>query len=126
MYINGLSTAAPPRRYTQKECWESLQGAKPFVQLNNRSQAILKKILLGENGVEARHMVVERLTEPMDMNPDTLHGLFVRHAPALAAQAGAGALKEAGVDADKLDVQDPSYPVIVTVRAQKAGGRLQA
>ncbi len=103
MFIIGLSTAAPAARYTQGEIWESLQGHKPFEQLNNRSKAVLKKVLLGDNGVGSRHMAPLPLTQVMDLTPDTLQGIFVRHAPVLAAEAAAGALKDAGVDADSID-----------------------
>jgi polyketide synthase Type III len=103
MFINGLSTAAPLTRYSQRECWESLQGASPFEQLNSRSQAILRKVFLGENGVEYRHMALEPLTEAMNLTPDVLHARFVRHAPELAAKAAAGALADAGVDGDSMD-----------------------
>src|SRR6185369_10546562 len=103
MFINGLSTAAPTARYTQREIWESLQGHKPFEQLNSRSKAVLKKVLLGDNGVGARHMAPQPLTQVMELTPDTLQGIFVRHAPALAGAAGAGALKDAGLSADSID-----------------------
>ena len=91
MFINGLSAAAPPARYTQRQIWESMQGHKPFVQLNSRSKAVLKKVLLGDNGVGARHMAPQPLTQVMDLTPDTLQGIFVRHAPVLAAEAAAKA-----------------------------------
>jgi glycosyltransferase involved in cell wall biosynthesis len=44
------------------------------------------------------------------------------HGNVYAATALLQGLAVEEIDADKLDVQDPSYPVIVTVRAQKAGG----
>ena len=48
------------------------------------------------------------------------------HGNVYAATALLQGLAVEEIDAVKLGVQDPSYPVIVTVRAQKAGGRLQA
>lgn len=103
MFINGLSTAAPSTRYTQRQCWEALQGAEPFVRLNSRSQALLRKVLLGDNGIAARHLALEPLREAMNLTPDALQQRFVRHAPALAAQAAAGALKDAGLNPDSVD-----------------------
>src|ERR1044071_7100120 len=93
MFINGLSTAAPSTRYTQRECWEALQGAEPFMRLNSRSQALLRKVLLGDNGIASRHMALEPLREAMNLTPDALQQRFARHAPALAAQAAPRAPK---------------------------------
>ena len=47
------------------------------------------------------------------------------HGNVYAATALLQGLAVEEIDPAKLDVQDPSYPVVVTVRAQKAGGRLQ-
>ena len=47
------------------------------------------------------------------------------HGNVYAATALLQGLAVEEIDAVKLDVQDPSYPVIVTVRAQKAGWRLR-
>ena len=55
MFFAGIGTAVPSRRYTQKECWEALQAAEPFARLSNRSKGILKKVLLGDNGIATRH-----------------------------------------------------------------------
>src|SRR6266850_422618 len=40
MYITGLGTATPSRRYLQKECWDAVRSAKQFCQLTSRSRAI--------------------------------------------------------------------------------------
>ena len=90
MFITGLSTAAPPRRYGQRDCWEALQVAEPFSLLRSRSKVILKKVLLGDNGIDTRHLALDPLTEAFDLNPEALHARFVRHAPALATQAATG------------------------------------
>jgi alkylresorcinol/alkylpyrone synthase len=103
MFITGLGTATPPKRYTQRECWEALQAAGEFSRLNSRSKAILKKVLLGDNGITTRHLALEPLSEAFDLNPDALHTRFSRHAPALASQAAAKALKDAALQADEID-----------------------
>ena len=103
MFITGLGTATPQRRYQQRECWEALQVAGQFPRLSSRSKAILKKVLLGDNGIAARRLALDPLSEAFDLTPDALHARFLRHAPALAAQAAAQALKEAGLDAEKVD-----------------------
>jgi alkylresorcinol/alkylpyrone synthase len=96
MVIAGLGTAAP-RRYTQAECWEALQQSSRFPGLSARSRAILRKVLTGRNGIAARHLALDPLAEAFDLTPDTLHARFVRHAPALAAEAARAAMKDAAV-----------------------------
>src|SRR2546426_3275633 len=103
MFITGVSTATPPRRYGQRECWEALQVAEPFSLLSSRSKVILKKVLLGDNGIDTRHLALDPLTEAFDLNPEALHARFVRHAPALATQAATGALTAAGLGPDDFD-----------------------
>jgi len=103
MFITGLGTATPPKRYTQRECWEALRAAGQFAQLNLRSRAVLKKVLLGDNGIATRHLALEPLGEAFDLNPDALHARFVRHAPKLASQAAAAALKDASIRPDDID-----------------------
>src|SRR5881628_2844409 len=103
MFIAGLGVATPPRRYQQRECWEALQTAQQFSQLTNRSKAILRKVLLSDNGIAARHLALEPLSEAFDLTPDALHARFVKHAPALASQAAAAALQDAGLESENID-----------------------
>jgi predicted naringenin-chalcone synthase len=104
MFIIGLGTAAPPQRYTQAECWQTLQKSPRFHKLKGRSRAILKKVLTGNNGIATRHLALATLEQAFDLTPDALHARFVRNAPLLAAQAGERALadsktKPADIDA---------------------------
>src|SRR5467141_3179848 len=87
MFIIGLGTATPPNRYAQRECWEALRAAEQFSQLTVRSRAILRKVLLGDNGIATRHLALNPLSEAFDLTPDALHTRFTKHAPALATQA---------------------------------------
>src|SRR5213592_843557 len=103
MFIIGLGTATPPRRYRQRECWEALKVAQQFSQLTTRSKAVLKKVLLGDNGIATRHLALEPLSDAFDLTPDSLHARYVRHAPALASQASAAALQDAGLGPEKID-----------------------
>ena len=76
MFINGLGTASPPHRYTQAQCWEVLQTSDRFWRLQDRSRAVLRKVLTGENGIATRHLVLERLEDAFDLNADALHARF--------------------------------------------------
>src|SRR2546423_9656992 len=103
MFITGLGTAKPPRRYLQTECWEEAQGVKAFHQLTPRSRAIVKRILLGNNGIVSRHLALDSIREVFLATPDTLHQRFAQNAPALAAEAARNALQSAHTQADEVD-----------------------
>ena len=95
MFIIGLGTALPPRRCTQAECWRALEGWELVRGLAPRSRAILKKVLLGDSGIKARHFALDSVQEAFALDSDAMHERFARHAPALATQAGEAALRSA-------------------------------
>jgi alkylresorcinol/alkylpyrone synthase len=103
MFITGLGTALPPRRYTQQECWQALETWDHVRNLAPRSRAILRKVLLGDNGIDARHLALDSMTEAFTLTPDVTHARFARHAPTLAAEAAENALRSAGLDAAAID-----------------------
>ena len=103
MFIVGLGTAVPARRYSQPEGWDALQGTPTFSRLAPRSRAILRKVLCGDNGIATRHLALESLSEAFNPTPDILHARFAKHAPALAAQAAERALNNAQCTATDID-----------------------
>jgi predicted naringenin-chalcone synthase len=103
MFIQGLGTAVPSQSYGQKDCWTVLQASGRFEQLAPRSRAILRKVLTGSNGIVTRHLALDRLEQAFELTPDALHARFLRAAPALAAQAGQRALKDAGSEPGEID-----------------------
>lgn len=103
MFFHGLGTALPPHRYTQRECWSVFERTEAISRLDTRSQALLRKVLLGENGIAARHVAIENLETAFDLTPDALHARFSRSAPTLAAEAARRALAVAGVQANEVD-----------------------
>jgi alkylresorcinol/alkylpyrone synthase len=103
MFIIGLGTVVPPQRYTQRESWDTVQKWPQFPQLKPRSKAILKKVLCGDNGIDARHLALEPLAEVFDQTPDALQARFTRHAPALAAEAARRALNNADCQPEEID-----------------------
>jgi alkylresorcinol/alkylpyrone synthase len=107
MFFTGLGTAVPPWRYTQKECWRYLVeteiGIENYRRLASRSQALVRKVLLGENGISARSLSLPSLKEVFALDPDTLHARYVEHAPALAATAALRALDQAQIRPEDLD-----------------------
>jgi alkylresorcinol/alkylpyrone synthase len=103
MYFIGLGTAVPETRYTQRECWNALQSSVQLSQLAPRSLAILKKVLLGDNGIATRSLALNPLSQAFELDPDVLHRRFATHAPALATEAATRALQSAGCAPETLD-----------------------
>jgi predicted naringenin-chalcone synthase len=103
MFVNGLGTANPPRRYSKAECWEAFKTSEWFRRLSRRSHIIAETVLKKDNGIEYRSLAVESLDEVFRIDPDTLHRRFLANAPVLGATAGSAALKEAAIDASAID-----------------------
>jgi alkylresorcinol/alkylpyrone synthase len=103
MFITGLGTASPTKRYTQNECWQVFRESSLSRQLKPRSRAIIKKVLTGDNGITTRHLALDSLDQAFELTPDALHARFARHAPALAAQAAQAALADAGIESEQID-----------------------
>jgi predicted naringenin-chalcone synthase len=103
MFVTGLGTAVPPHSYRQPECWEALQSAPQFQELNPRSRAILKKVLTGRNGIVTRRLALEKLADAFALQPDQLHARFLKHAPLLAAQAAERALANSDTSPREVD-----------------------
>src|SRR5437763_754179 len=100
MFIAGLGTATPPNRYTQAECWDALVASAYLPRLSSRSQAILRKVLRGNNGICSRYLSFDDLIEAFAMTPDVLDARFAKHAPAVAAKAAMEAMDRAELTAE--------------------------
>lgn len=103
MFLSGLGTATPTRRYSKLECWESFQASDWFKKLDRRAHMIAETVLTKDNGIEFRSLAVDSLSEVFQIDPDTLHARFLANAPALAAAAGKSALVEAGLSVNEID-----------------------
>jgi hypothetical protein len=103
MFLRGLGTAHPARRYTKAECLEAFQGSSWFNKLDRRARTIAEVVLTGDNGINARHLALDSLEEVFAIDPDTLHARFLAHAPRLAADAAAKALLDAKLERGEID-----------------------
>jgi alkylresorcinol/alkylpyrone synthase len=104
MFITGLGIAVPATRYTQRQCWEALRANREYERLTPRSRALMRKVLLGDNGIATRHLALSDLHDAFVLTPDTMHRRFSAHAPALAAEAAENALRRAEIDRDRIDL----------------------
>jgi alkylresorcinol/alkylpyrone synthase len=103
MFFIGLGTATPPQRYAQRDSWDAVKNLPQIAQLKPRSRAILKKVLCGDNGIDARHLALDPFMEIFNQTPDALQARFAKNAPALATEAAQRALKDASCTAKEID-----------------------
>ena len=103
MHIIGVGIANPAARYTKADCLAAFDCSDWFGRLDNRAHYIARTVLQRDNGIEARRLAVDSLAEVFTIDPNTLARRFLRHAPLLAAQAGARALAAAEVTPAQID-----------------------
>ncbi len=71
--------------------------------MSPRSQAILRKVLLGDNGICSRYLALDNLLDAFEMRPDVLDARFAKHAPAVAARAAERAMARADISPHDVD-----------------------
>ncbi len=103
MFLHALTTAVPPQRFTQSECWELAQRSGVLPRLTKRSRLILRSVLRGDHGIATRHFALPNIDKVFDLTPDELNLAFRAEAPRLAGRALTAALARAGVKPAELD-----------------------
>jgi predicted naringenin-chalcone synthase len=104
MFLESISTAVPPHRYTQSECLAALSGTPAYAALRPRSQGLMEKILgNGVSGIETRSFCLAEITPVVSRSAQELNESFEQEAPRLAIAALAPALEKAGLAAADLD-----------------------
>lgn len=103
MFINGIGTAVPSRRYSKTECWDAFLASDWFARLGPRAHAVARTVLLRENGIVSRHLAVDSLEEVFRIDADTLRARYLDNAPALAGNAGAAAMEQSQLRTEQID-----------------------
>ena len=103
MFIWSAAHAVPSTSYTQAECLDTFLKSQQYAQLNSTSQALLRRILSGDNGIKTRNLALDTMEEAFNLTPDVLQKRFETHAPALSTMAAQTALSKAGLKASNLD-----------------------
>lgn len=103
MFINAIGTAVPETRYTKTQCLEAFKKSRWFSRLDARTHYVAESVLRRDNGIEARWLALESLSQAFEIDPDTLASRFAKHAPRLAAQAARGALAASGLAPRAID-----------------------
>jgi alkylresorcinol/alkylpyrone synthase len=102
MFITGIGTATPRTAYSKAECLAAFESSDWLARLDGRAHHIARSVLQRDNGIDFRHLAVERLADVFVIDPDTLHQRFLAHAPRLASLAAQAALQTAGLRADAI------------------------
>ena len=102
MYLSGFGTATPKARYTKADCLDAFQKSPWFARLDARSHLIVRTVLQRDNGIEARRLALDSLSDCFIIDPNTLARRFMDNAPVLAVQAAERALAKAGRAAEDI------------------------
>ena len=97
-----MGTATPLQRFTKAECLQAFEASEWFARLDARAHFIARTVLQRDNGIEARRLAVNSLTEVFQIEPNILAQRFLKHAPVLAGQAAERALTQAGLSASDI------------------------
>ena len=50
MFLSGIGTATPSRRYTKTECWQAFVNSACYARLDARARRVLERVLHQDNG----------------------------------------------------------------------------
>ena len=103
MYLVNIAHAVPQDSLTQSELWETLRTLPVFRELNQRSQHILRKVLLGPSGIEKRHFANADMHKLFGLGADELNQSFEKFAPSLASNALGKSLRSTNIAITELD-----------------------
>lgn len=96
MYLHSISSATPPKAFSQSDCWQAFQKEGLLDQLKPRSASLMEKVLTSNSsGIHQRHFALDRVESIFTRDAQALNQSFEQEAPKLARRA----LTEALVDA---------------------------
>lgn len=103
MYLQSLSTAVPPLSFSPPDCWDALQKSEVPHQLSKFSLRILRRMLLGNTGINKRHFAIDSLEKIFALDAEQLNRYYENAAPPLGNTALEKALNTAQTRASDLD-----------------------
>ena len=103
MFLESIASAFPSSSFTQAECYDFSTASDEVEKLDSRSHALLRKILLGDSGIEKRHFATANPAAMFDSSAQELSEYFEREAPLISGEALSEALKKADLEAADLD-----------------------
>lgn len=103
MFLESIASAFPECSYTQPESFAFSEKTTPVQKLTSRSQALMRKVLLGDSGIKKRHFATPDPAAMFSASAQELNEYFEREAPKLSAAALEKALAKSGLRAADLD-----------------------
>ena len=103
MYLRSLATAVPPSRFAQADLWPVFDALPISRTLRPGARELVRKVLVRNNGVHARHFAIPDLAALCAMDAEALNHAFEACAPELGAAALEKALELAGLIPGELD-----------------------
>jgi len=103
MFLQSIVNAVPPNAFSQKQCWEIFSRSETVGRLKERSVELMRKVMLGDNGIDKRRFAHSDLNILFEMDAESLNKYFEREAPLLARKALAKALEKAALRAQEID-----------------------
>ncbi len=103
MFLESIASAFPSSSFTQSECFEFSSESELVKALEPRSHALLRKVLLGDSGIEKRHFATGDPAAVFQSSAQDLSEYFEREAPKISSEALQKAIAKAGLEVADLD-----------------------
>jgi predicted naringenin-chalcone synthase len=104
MYLHSIAHAVPPNAYSQADCWELLNASGQLANLQPKSVALLRKVLLNPRSpIKKRHFSLPHPEKYLLQSASQLNHAFEIAAPALGMEALKSALSRANMNPGELD-----------------------
>lgn len=104
MFLESISTALPPYRFTQAECLSALNETPVLGSLKPRSRSLLEKVLGSDtSGIATRNFCSPEIPIVVEFDAQSLNQYFEKEAVKLSVKALEKALASAEIKASELD-----------------------
>ncbi|MEM9400148.1 MAG: 3-oxoacyl-[acyl-carrier-protein] synthase III C-terminal domain-containing protein [Verrucomicrobiota bacterium] len=103
MYLKSIATAVPETSITQTELWHQLSHSACLDSLTGKSRLLLKKILLGDSGINKRHLAYTNIESLLHADAGKLNKMYQDSVILLAQKALKNACEQAQTTADAVD-----------------------
>ena len=103
MFLESIASAFPAFSFSQPECYDFSSKSASVKSLDTRSKALLRKVLLGDSGIDRRHFTTVDPASIFEATAQELSEYFEKEAPKISCEALSKALENAGISASDLD-----------------------
>jgi predicted naringenin-chalcone synthase len=103
MFLESIASAFPAFSFSQPECYDFSSKSASVKSLDTRSKALLRKVLLGDSGIDRRYFTTVDPASIFEATAQELSEYFEKEAPKISCEALGKALENAGISASDLD-----------------------